>query len=559
MRLAPDDRRAGVLAPVFALRTESDLGIGDTTAVRQMIDWCADHGFRLLQLLPINETGPDNSPYNAISAMALDPTTITTTPEALPDLLEKEFSRLAPSSLVESLRSGPVPYRQVKKLKHALLWAAFQQGKDQPELDAFQKANPWVEPYTLFRSLIDENGGRDNWESWPPAHQVPTTIPKPLLKRLAERRRYYAYVQWVAHRQWDAVREHADRHGVALMGDIPFGVSRYSADVWARRALFDLTWSGGAPPEPAFKPDPFTARWGQNWGIPLYQWNAHRDEQYAWWRQRVQQTSRFFHLFRIDHVLGFYRVYAFPWRPQENPTFTDLSERDVRERTGDRLPRFFPHADDTEAHRRFNRDHGAQRLRMIQEAAGATRVVAEDLGVVPAYVRPNLTELGIAGFKIPYWERQADYSFVPAEAYPPLSLVTPATHDHEPLAAHWRQMWQAHEDCRARQDHHGAYVTWLDLQRLVRWTGRDENQVPRGFTPELHAAFCEKLLSSPAWLAIFMVTDVLGAEFRFNVPGPVAESNWTQRLPMRISELENAQTQLFASLIQQTGRGRSAR
>jgi 4-alpha-glucanotransferase len=539
VRLSPDHQVAGILVPVFALRGENDLGIGDTAAVKEMIDWCAVHGFRALQLLPINETGPDNSPYNAISALALDPTTIATTPQAMPDLTAADFQRIAGNVLTK----GPVSYRKVKALKRELLWAAF---RNAPVPGAFTKANSWLDDYTLYRALLDENGGNDNWESWPKEQQSPATVPAALLRKLDERRRFYAYVQWVAHEQWSAVRRHAEAKDVALMGDIPFGVSRYSADVWANRQLFDLTWSGGAPPEPAFKPDPFTAKWGQNWGIPLYDWATHKKEQYAWWTRRVQATSRIFHLFRIDHVLGFYRVFAFPWRPQENAAHLNY--------TGKVVPRFFRHPDDMPAHQQVNCQQGEALLKMIQQAAGPTRVVAEDLGVVPEYVRPNLTKLGIPGFKIPYWERNPDYTFVEAAKYPPLSVVTPATHDHEPLAAHYRQLWRAHEDCRARQDHHGAYVTWLELQRFVKWAGGDENNVPREFTPALHEAFCRQVLASPSWLAIFMITDVFAQETRFNVPGPIAESNWTERLEQPVGKLFGAKPEMFARLIRESGR-----
>ncbi len=554
MKLVPDKKMAGVLCPVFAMRTADDLGIGDTTAVKEMIAWCHQHGLGLLQLLPINETGPDNSPYNAISAMALEPTTIATTPAALPDLLPADFDRLVTGETRTALRSGPVRYRQVKALKRELLWAAFQRAGQRKVVADFAKTNPWLPDYTLYRALLDENGGNDNWESWPAAHQAPGSVPKALLEKLTERRRFYAYVQWVAHEQWRDVRRFAETQGVALMGDIPFGVSRYSADVWGNRELFDLTWSGGAPPEPMFKPDEFTAKWGQNWGIPLYRWDEHKKHKFAWWHRRVQQTSAIFHLFRIDHVLGFYRVFAFPWRPQENWQFTDLDEAQAAKRTNGRLPRFFPFADDTPAHQQANCRHGEALLAMIREAAGETVVVAEDLGVVPEYVRPNLAKLGIPGFKIPYWERNPDYTFVAGKKYPRLSIVTPATHDHEPLAAYFRQLWNSHEAARAKQDHHNAYITWLELQRFVQWAGGDENNVPREFTPALHEAFCRQVLASNSWLAIFMITDVFAQEMRFNVPGPISESNWTERLATTVNGLDKEKSARFLRLIREVQR-----
>ena len=550
MKLSPDQKLAGVLCPVFAMRGADDLGCGDTTAVKEMIAWCARQGFRVLQVLPINETGPDNSPYNAISAMALEPTTIATTPAALPDLLPADFDRL----VTGNLRAGPVRYRQVKKLKHDLLLAAFQRGRQRKAVADFAKANLWLPDYTLYRALLDENNGNDNWESWPAEHQAPGSVPKALLEKLAERRQFYTYVQWVAHEQWRDVRRFAEAQGVALMGDIPFGVSRYSADVWGNRELFDLTWSGGAPPESAFKPDEFTAKWGQNWGIPLYRWDEHKKHKFAWWHRRVRQTSAIFHLFRIDHVLGFYRVFAFPWRPQENQQFVALNEVQAKERTHGRLPRFFPNADDTPAHQQANCKHGEALLAMIREAAGDTVVVAEDLGVVPEYVRPNLAKLGSPGFKIPYWERNSDYTFVAGKEYPRLSIVTPATHDHEPLAGHWRQLWQAHEAARTKEDHHNAYITWLELQRFVKWAGGDENNVPREFTPALHEAFCRQVLVSNAWLAIFMITDVFAQEIRFNVPGPIAESNWTERLATPVSKLNQEKSAQFLQMIRDSQR-----
>ncbi len=561
MKLSPDHKLAGILCPVFALRTATDLGTGDTAAVKELIQWCARHGFRLLQLLPINETGPDNSPYNAISALALEPTTIATTPAELPDLLPVDFERIAPPEVRKAVRTGPVRYRQVKAVKRELLWAAFQHGGQRPELTSFAKANPWLANYTLYRALLDENNGRDDWESWPIEHQAPAAAEQALATNaeFQQRRQFYAYVQWVAHEQWRDVRRFADTQGVVLMGDIPFGVSRTSADVWGQRELFDLTWSGGAPPEPAFRPDPFTAKWGQNWGIPLYRWPEQRRHKFAWWKKRVRQMSDIFHLFRIDHVLGFYRLYAFPWRPRDSQQFTDLTEGEAQQRTAGRLPRFFPFADDTKAHQQANCQQGEDLLEMIRAAAGTTVVVAEDLGVVPEYVRPSLEKLGIPGFKIPYWERNADYTFVDGAKYPRLSIVTPATHDHEPLAAHWRQLWQVHEEARTKQDHHNAHITWLELQRFVKWAGGDAENIPREFTPALHESFCRQVLKSNAWLAIFMITDVFAQEARFNVPGPIAESNWTTRLDKPVAELDQDpqllhKTQLFERLITETHR-----
>src|SRR6266446_2400462 len=125
MKLSPDKKLAGILCPVFSIRTEDDLGIGDTEGVNQMIDWCAKHGISMLQVLPINETSDDNSPYNAISSLALDPTTIAISPEHLPELSPARFEEVAPAALLKELRAGAVKYTKVKQLKRKLLRAAF--------------------------------------------------------------------------------------------------------------------------------------------------------------------------------------------------------------------------------------------------------------------------------------------------------------------------------------------------------------------------------------------------------------------------------------------------
>ena len=180
-------------------------------------------------------------------------------------------------------------------------------------------------------------------------------------------------MQWIAYTQWLAVREHAEREGVALMGDVPVGVSRHSADVWRDPDIFDLKRSIGAPPEKAFKADPFTAKWGQNWGFPLYNWERMAQDNFAWWRRRLQLLMSIFHLLRVDHALGFFRIYSFPWPPSDNAKFTDLTPEQVMELTGGELPRFVDRDDETEENREYNRQHGERILKMMLEEIGAHR------------------------------------------------------------------------------------------------------------------------------------------------------------------------------------------
>jgi 4-alpha-glucanotransferase len=170
-----------------------------------------------------------------------------------------------------------------------------------------------------------------------------------------------------------------------------------------------------------------------------------------------------------------------------------------------------------------------------------------------------LLKLGIPGFKIPHWERNPDYTYVDGATYPRLSICTPATHDHDPLAAMWRRMWRDHEEAIAKQDHQRAHVTWLELQRFCKWCGIDDQKIPREFTPQLHEAYCRRVMESNSWLAIFQITDVFAQETRFNVPGSVGESNWSARLEKTVTELDKdrqllRKTQLFKRMVKATQR-----
>ncbi len=133
------------------------------------------------------------------------------------------------------------------------------------------------------------------------------------------------------------------------MGDIPIGVSLASVDVFGNKEIFDFDWYGGAPPEKLFKDDEFVQKWGQNWGIPLYDWDALKVSGYKWWKQRVRKTTAIFRLFRIDHTLGFYRIYAFPWNPIRNDEFLPLSKEDAAKKCQGRLPKFQRRDDELEA------------------------------------------------------------------------------------------------------------------------------------------------------------------------------------------------------------------
>ena len=554
MELLPDKKIAGVLAPLFALRGEHDMGIGDTGALREFVEWAAGQGFALVQLLPVNETGGDHSPYNAISSVALDPTTIEVTPGAVPDLSAAEIARIAKAAGVEGLRSGAVRYPEVKALKLALLAQGFgnfmagtwrSKGARAKRFRAFCKAEAaWLEGYALFRVLMEENAGSERWDCWAPgqqshAHALLWLAALPVARRREVERavRFRKYVQWLAWEQWRGAKEHAGARGVALMGDIPFGVSYYSADVWTTPEIFDAQWCGGCPPERLLKVDAFTYKWGQNWGIPLYRWEVLRARGFDWWRQRVRKVRDVFHLYRIDHILGFFRIYGFPWRPERNAEFLPLTEEEALAVTDGALPHFVPHEDDTPEHKAANRAQGAEVLRLLVEESGEWRLIGEDLGAVPDYVRPCLAELGIAGFKVPQWESEEDGRMIDGALYERLSLATYATHDHPPI----RSMWEDWMAAIAAAEHGGEETwpardaAWSEVRRLASWCGFEVERLA-AWDAAVHRSLLRAVLASNSWMAVLMITDLFATMQRFNVPGAVSDANWSERLAGRPGE-----------------------
>lgn len=552
MELSPDQKLAGILAPLFALRGANDLGVGDVGALRDLIDWAAGVGLRVVQLLPVNETGNDHSPYNAISSVALDPLTIELTPEALPELSPGMIAEERERFYLRRVYEGPVYYKIVKPMKRAILRRAFERFlKDSVnkkttrtrEFEAWvSEQESWLPGFALFRVLMAENG-TERWDQWPTEQRTLKTAltwlagqPEPVRARLAEMQREVMYVQWVAWTQWGRVKAYAESRGVALMGDIPFGVSLYSADFFCEPGIFDSGWSGGAPPEPAFQGDLFTERWGQNWGVPLYRWDELYKTNLHWWRQRVRKVREVFHVFRIDHVLGFYRIYGFPWRPERNAEFAPLDAETARRLAGGDLPRFKPNADDSDPHKRSNRAHGEALLRQLVEETGRFRLMGEDLGTVPDYVRPSLESMHIAGFKVPMWEKEWDTSLTPGSAYSRLSVATYATHDHDPLRVMWDRWMRliARGDSGREEDARARDRAWWEVRRLAGWAGFE---VPRILEfDRVHEALLRGILRCNSWMTIFMVTDLFGTAQRFNVPGAVADSNWSERIPAPVRE-----------------------
>lgn len=538
------ERLAGVLIPVFSARREGDLGIGDVRALIEWLELAAEKKVGFLQLLPINEMASDDSPYNALSSVALEPLFLTM--EEVPGLEAGDLAG-ARQALGDG-EWGRVSYEKARSVKGALIAKAWERWDSQSdemkrEFAGFREAEGgWVEDYGIYRSLCERHGG-EAWEEWPEDSRTPEGA-----RGAADPARvdFFVWVQWLCYRQWRAARRRADELGVKLMGDIPIGVNRNSADVFFGREDFDLDWCGGAPREKMFGHDKFIRKWGQNWGIPLYRWDKMEAEGFPWWRRRIEKLTDVFHIFRIDHILGFYRIYAFPWRPERNEEFLKLTQAQAAERTGGELPKWVPRPDKTKRDKAQNRDDGDRRLRAIQEAAGGAAVVGEDLGAVADYVRPHLESLGIPGFRIPHWDADEEGKVIPGGDFPECSFTTYATHDHDPIAAMW-------EDYRRQAREEESEPAQNNLDRLCDFAGIEDQEE---FDDDKKWRLIGALLGAASRYAGVLVNDLTGGVERINSPGTVGPDNWSYRFPRTAGEF--AEDPLWArwiETVEATGRG----
>jgi 4-alpha-glucanotransferase len=319
------DRRAGILLPLFSLRTARSWGVGDLGDLRAFCPWLAAAGHTVLQLLRIAETAAhETSPYGALSAFALDPLYLDL--EQVEDFAAvgglEALSRRARDDLDAARAAPTIAYAQIRRVKREALLAAFarfeavESATGSTRAAAFAEfvasAAWWLDDYVVFRALGDAHQHQP-WTSWT---SVADDAPSPTVVRA---RRYYAWVQWLLAQQWTAARRAAADAGVHLYGDMPFMVSEQSADVWARRREFQLDATIGAPP------DAFSAE-GQDWGLPVMRWDLMAERDYAWWRARCRRAAELFEGVRLDHVIGYYRVYARPsggtpfFRPEDEPS-----------------------------------------------------------------------------------------------------------------------------------------------------------------------------------------------------------------------------------------------
>ena len=571
-------RGAGVAVPVFSLRSEQSFGVGEFADLQLLGDWCAKTGQRIIQILPINDTSMsfswyDSYPYNTVSSFALHPLYIR-----LSDVgyLRGEADRAEMEALQEELNALPdLDYERVVKAKMNYLRKLYEQlgtrCMESKSFRDFEKRNrEWLMPYAVF-SVLRDKYGTANFEEW-------KTFTKYAEKRcaaFAERNEkevgFYYYMQYHLDRQLRKVRDYLHSKGVVLKGDLPIGVSRTSVDVWQNPELFDVRSSAGAPP------DDFSAE-GQNWGFPIYNWEKMAENDYAWWRARFAKMADYFDAYRIDHILGFFRIWAVPegaknallgaFAPSLPYSATEIrcegfdfdEERDVVRDWGDdnvlwiaygegfvprispfttekfkALPKMqqqaFARLHDNFYYNRHNTFWGVTGAERLAKLTASTSMLAcgEDLGMIPACVPKVMREEQILSLEIERMPKEYGVRVGDVLRNPYLSVCSTSTHDMSPLRLWWR-------DEAERQYY---------FEKVLG----EEGNAPTEATAELCEKIVARHLASPSMLTILPLQDWLSLSEelrsddiereRINIPA-VAHHYWRYRMHLSLEELLGA-------------------
>ncbi len=475
----------GISLPLSALRSKKSCGIGEFHDLISLIDWCSAVGFDCIQLLPLTDMGDDTSPYNPVSSCALDPIflSLADLPGVDPTSLEVFF----PFKELPRVAIREVKHQKIQWLYRYFLETFEPLSHTQAYLD-FLKEESWVLPYALFKAFKDEYGGKF-WKEWPPeARQFNPHIIESKKSSID----FHSFMQYHCYAQLKHARAYAEAVGIFFKGDVPILISPDSADVWAEPHLFNLELEAGAPPD-------YYNKLGQKWGFPLFNWEMMKGTKFTWWKRRLKAASHLYPIYRIDHVVGFFRIWAIP------------KEKSAKE------GHFVP-AD----HHKWAQ-HGQEILEMMIDSSPALPM-AEDLGVIPDEVYPILKELGICGTKVLRWQKQNDV-YIPYCEYEPFSLTTVSTHDMDTVSGWWKKF---PDEAIAFAKFKGwSYHPRLSSEQLLEIL-KDAHHTASYF----HINLLQE------YLALFpelVSTNV--EEERINIPGQILPNNWTYRFKPSLEEL----------------------
>ena len=580
---------AGTVIPIFSLRSEGSFGVGDFGDLKMMVDWCAKTKQRVLQVLPINDTNmtytwQDSYPYNSISIYALHPqyTDFRQLPALKDEALKAKFEALR-----QELNALPqIDYERMNNAKLEYLRALFaQEGKNIMKSEAFKKFfeqnEAWLVPYAAFCHYRDLYGTA-TFSEWPDHHELPEkereAMTKPTTKLYKEVAFWY-FVQFNLDQQMRAAHAYARKNRVILKGDIPIGISRDGVEAWVEPKYFNLNGQAGAPP------DDFSAD-GQNWGFPTYNWDEMLADGCSWWVRRFRKMAEYFDAYRIDHVLGFFRIWEIPvpeksgLMGQFSPAL-GMSKEEIESygcpfneglflvdhKRNDRWhPRIavqyqeaYAQLNDGEKYcfnrlyndyfyRRNNQFWYQEAMKKLPKLTQATRmlVCAEDLGMVPECVPWVMNELKILSLEIQSMPKDPTTRFGHLSRNPYRSVDTISTHDMATL----RQWWDEDEERTQSYFNEMLYRGGPAPHPLPDWLAKD---------------IVSRHLTSPSMLCLLSFQDWISINGALRLPDENAERinipanprhYWRYRMHLNIEQLLAADelNEEISTLIIQSGR-----
>ncbi|HON06330.1 MAG: 4-alpha-glucanotransferase [candidate division TA06 bacterium ADurb.Bin131] len=409
-------KKSGICTPLFSVYSSESTGIGDFNDIKKLVDFCRSINATILQFLPLNMCGMDNCPYNAVSSFAIDPIYISLSSFSYDGLI-------CPDRLISDLRLSFVSGKNnrcnysVREEKLRILRNIFNKVIDTVKSDIsfalFVRDNEyWIDEFAVYRVLknIHNNAPWYEWEDFfaNVNHEKIEDIRYAYNKDIL----FEKWIQFICFQQMASAKRYANDHGVLLMGDLPVLVSKDSADVWAKRELFNLNYSAGAPPD-------MYCVYGQRWGMPIQNWDIVKKHDFRYIIEKFKFSDNFFDMMRIDHVIGLFRIWSIPIDdPVENQGLNGV---------------FIPSDEG------IWKQHGSEILHVMNENSNCL-LCAEDLGVIPDICPAVLKEFGIPGYDVQRWKKRYgyDYSFIPSSEYRQSGISTLSTHD----TSFWLEWWR---------------------------------------------------------------------------------------------------------------------
>jgi 4-alpha-glucanotransferase len=576
---------AGIVVPIFSLRSEGSFGVGDFGDLKLMVDWATKTNQRVIQVLPINDTNmthtwQDSYPYNSISIYALHPQ--YTDFRQLPEIKDEKL-KIKYQELQKELNALPqIDYERMFTAKLDYLkdlfkqeWASVKRRANFKQF--FEDNKEWLVPYAAFCYYRDKYGTAE-FTTWPKEATLKALTDKPA-PAVAKELDFWYFVQYNLDQQMHAAHEYARQHRIILKGDIPIGISRDGVEAWVEPKYFNLNGQAGAPP------DPFSAD-GQNWGFPTYNWDAMLSDGCQWWVRRFRKMAQFFDAYRIDHVLGFFRIWEIPvpqksgLEGQFSPAL-GLSREEIEgygiyghddlflvdHKRSDRWhPRIavqyqepYQRLDEGEKYnfnrlyndyfyRRNNHFWYQEAMKKLPRLTQATRMLccAEDLGMVPDCVPWVMNELRILSLEIQTMPKDPTVRFGKLSHNPYRSVCTFSTHDMPTL----RQWWD--EDMEQTQAYYNG---------PLRRGGAAPHPLPGWLAKDI----VSRQLTSPSMLCLLSLQDWLSIDEQLRLPDQNAERinipanprhYWRYRMHLTIEQLMAADdfNETVRTLITQSGR-----